>query len=439
MSTARCVKPSMCSSSLPTQYIPSSVNTIKWYDQWYPISSTVTLQTSVPNQLKLMGIDLVAWECEDGWSVARDRCPHRNAPLSYGRIENNGTLSCSYHGWQFSQKGELVRNPTSKTQMKGCLRMYPSRVCPNGLLWVWAGDAALVKEMLPIDHLPHPSHRITDWMVNRVPITWTSLVENLFDDAHALHSHHGFPGMDRSSSRPSEKITSGHGTYGDDFFAWMNVSGNVSNSVEWTNSYKFRSPHRSSIGFGPFLKIEAFVVPVTSDETLLVSSAFWTAPSVFKDFIVRSVRENRVATAVMHRLGTEVVCQDVILAEADGLRYLNGESKVKYTRSDSGVAHVRSWLQTVGGPPFSSSILPFDLRSWKHRNTLNVWDMHVQHCPACKQTHDDAETLGKVFLGLSIVTAASHLTLAAALFFVMSEGFRAFERWFRVHEVKFRK
>ena len=35
------------------------------------------------------------------WRCFEDKCAHRNAPLSEGRIEpSNQTLMCSYHGWQ---------------------------------------------------------------------------------------------------------------------------------------------------------------------------------------------------------------------------------------------------------------------------------------------------------------------------------------------------
>ena len=33
-----------------------------------------------------------------------DRCPHRNAPLSIGRVRD-GLLECRYHGWRFDRSG----------------------------------------------------------------------------------------------------------------------------------------------------------------------------------------------------------------------------------------------------------------------------------------------------------------------------------------------
>jgi len=32
-------------------------------------------------------------------------------PLSEGRVEDDGSLFCSYHGWRFDGKGDLVASP----------------------------------------------------------------------------------------------------------------------------------------------------------------------------------------------------------------------------------------------------------------------------------------------------------------------------------------
>ena len=42
-----------------------------------------------------------------------DACPHRSAPLSMGRVGDDGNLRCFYHGWAFGAKGECVDVPTA--------------------------------------------------------------------------------------------------------------------------------------------------------------------------------------------------------------------------------------------------------------------------------------------------------------------------------------
>ncbi|MFS8008084.1 putative pheophorbide a oxygenase [Helianthus anomalus] len=43
---------------------------------------------------------------ENEWKVFDDRCPHRLAPLSEGRIDQWGRLQCVYHGWCFGGSGD---------------------------------------------------------------------------------------------------------------------------------------------------------------------------------------------------------------------------------------------------------------------------------------------------------------------------------------------
>lgn len=198
----------MVASTVASKSMPPQID---WQRQWFPLASTRQLKKKEPNSMRLLETPLVAWESPDGWTVAADRCPHRGAPLSYGRLEANATLTCSYHGWQFGSSGETNYVPTRKSKQgcQTCLRIHPSRVCEHGLLWVWPqacafGTAAYAEALakpLPIDHLPPADCVVTDWTVNRVPIPWASLLENTLDDAHGVHAHHGLVGLDRAVAR----------------------------------------------------------------------------------------------------------------------------------------------------------------------------------------------------------------------------------------------
>ncbi len=63
-------------------------------------------------QVTLLGKEYVIWwdESVAQWSVLEDRCPHRLAQLSLGRIVD-GQLMCSYHGWRFDGNGSCVSIP----------------------------------------------------------------------------------------------------------------------------------------------------------------------------------------------------------------------------------------------------------------------------------------------------------------------------------------
>ena len=79
-----------------------------WNRQWYPIHAVDTIDKTKPQKAYLLGMEVVIWysESDQQWNVFEDSCPHRQGPLSEGRIEqrsDDGTsqLLCSYHGWQF--------------------------------------------------------------------------------------------------------------------------------------------------------------------------------------------------------------------------------------------------------------------------------------------------------------------------------------------------
>jgi vanillate O-demethylase monooxygenase subunit len=74
-----------------------------------------------------------------------DRCPHRFAPLSRGKIEE-GIARCGYHGLAFDGvTGECVHNPHGP--LISALSVHPYPVAErHQLLWIWMGDRARADE-----------------------------------------------------------------------------------------------------------------------------------------------------------------------------------------------------------------------------------------------------------------------------------------------------
>lgn len=70
-----------------------------------------------------------------------DRCPHRFAPLSTGRIEGDAVV-CAYHGLAFDGSGACVRNPHGPVVRALAVRSYPV-VEAHRILWIWMGGPAL--------------------------------------------------------------------------------------------------------------------------------------------------------------------------------------------------------------------------------------------------------------------------------------------------------
>lgn len=85
---------------------------------------------------------IVLYRKPDGCVVAlEDRCPHRQAPLSLGRKEDD-SIRCMYHGLRFAPDGHCVEIPgQDNIPEKACVRPFPV-VERDNWIWVWMGDPA---------------------------------------------------------------------------------------------------------------------------------------------------------------------------------------------------------------------------------------------------------------------------------------------------------
>jgi phenylpropionate dioxygenase-like ring-hydroxylating dioxygenase large terminal subunit len=116
---------------------------------WYVAAWSHDLGRDAPLGVSIVGEPMVLWRSgRDGRAVAfDDRCPHRHAPLSLGRIEGDD-LRCMYHGLRFAPDGRCVELPGSgQAPARLCARAFPV-VERWGWVWVWPGDPARADESL---------------------------------------------------------------------------------------------------------------------------------------------------------------------------------------------------------------------------------------------------------------------------------------------------
>lgn len=104
---------------------------------WYALAWSHEVDTS-PVGREVLGEPIVLYRGRDGAIRAfEDRCPHRHAPLSLGRVEGDH-LRCMYHGLLFDQSGKCLSVPGSTVVPSARLRPYPA-VEQDGWIWVWPG------------------------------------------------------------------------------------------------------------------------------------------------------------------------------------------------------------------------------------------------------------------------------------------------------------
>lgn len=88
----------------------------------------------------LLGRQVALFRSAHGTPAAvLDRCPHRFAPLSDGRLEG-GRLICRYHGLGFDSVGACVVNPHGPPIAGLSIPAWPTHETHRAI-WIWFGDA----------------------------------------------------------------------------------------------------------------------------------------------------------------------------------------------------------------------------------------------------------------------------------------------------------
>jgi vanillate O-demethylase monooxygenase subunit len=109
---------------------------------WYVAAWSHEVGADAPRGVRVIGEPIALYRRSDGTAVAlEDRCPHRHAPLSLGRIEGDD-LRCMYHGLRFGCDGVCKEVPGTQTiGPRANARVFPV-VERSSWIWVWPGDPA---------------------------------------------------------------------------------------------------------------------------------------------------------------------------------------------------------------------------------------------------------------------------------------------------------
>jgi phthalate 4,5-dioxygenase len=168
---------------------------------WLPLTLSEQLPEpdGDPVRLRLLGEDMVAFRDSNGQVGVVDAfCPHRRAPMFFGRNEECG-LRCVYHGWKFDVNGACVDMPSEPAESdfkdKVRLKAYPTREFGD-TVWVYMGPG----EPPELPHMewatvPSAHRRLAMWIVE---CNWLQVLEGNVDTAHVsfLHSaNDGIPGV----------------------------------------------------------------------------------------------------------------------------------------------------------------------------------------------------------------------------------------------------
>lgn len=150
------------------------------------------LRDGQPTPVRILGEDLILFRDSAGKpGLVANSCPHRGAPLMFGRNEDCG-LRCVYHGWKFDVTGAPVDMPAEspRSRMSQRVRLLAYRCLErNGIIWCYMGPDQdnppplpnMEWNLVPGENV-HVSFRVQE-------CNWLQAAEGEIDSSHAAILH----------------------------------------------------------------------------------------------------------------------------------------------------------------------------------------------------------------------------------------------------------
>lgn len=138
----------------------------------------------------IAGEPVVLYRTEAGALVAmEDRCPHRRAALSKGRLVGD-EIQCGYHGMTFDCTGQCTHVP-GEARIPSALRVRRYAVLERWKwVWIWMGDADAADEsLLPDFHYNESPGWVATGGCIEVQANYQLLSDNLLDLTHETYVH----------------------------------------------------------------------------------------------------------------------------------------------------------------------------------------------------------------------------------------------------------
>ncbi len=392
-----------------------------WAEVWYPIHAVEDLDRNAPTPFTLLDRDLVIWwePTTQQWRVVEDKCPHRLARLSEGRISEAGYLECPYHGWSFSGSGQCEHIPQLPKNAEGlngqalkspraCIKSLPTAV-RQGLLFVYPGKPENApKTAVPIIEAMEetPEKWVCINIVRDLPYDALTLLENVLDASHVPYTHHRTVG-NRANAAPVDLEMlelSKQGFIG----RWQEGPRRGTLGQQDT---RFTAPNLmwhdlTSKQFGRTLTV-VYAVPIRKGECRLFARFPFKFSSPWPGRFIRLTPRwysHIGQNAILEDDQIFLHHQERALEAAGGSNRL---SKAFYlpTKADLFVSQLHQWLKDCQADPFPGQKLPVAART--KAELLDRYHSHTIHCASCRGA---LTNLKRIRLGLAITSAIAWAT-----------------------------
>ena len=156
---------------------------------WYPVIPLAHLKKGLQS-FELLGEPLALWLDGSGKPAAvRDRCCHRTAKLSLGKVEGSH-ICCPYHGWEFNAQGACVNVPqlAADSAIPASYRVEAYR-CTERYGYVWVCLEKPLADIPNIVEAADSSYRVIQEFYEPWQCAGLRVMENELDLAHPTFVH----------------------------------------------------------------------------------------------------------------------------------------------------------------------------------------------------------------------------------------------------------
>lgn len=160
-------------------------------EEWWPVAPSHYLGKGKILSFMIQGLPIVIFRSNTGEvSCLPDRCPHRSAPLSLGKVIDD-EIQCPYHGWQFNKHGHCTKVPGLDNSFTSKALIKPISTREDfGLIWVNLSEN---NKLNPLTQPTLGENKMdVFFMHDKVECDLVDAVENFLDGFHTHFIHSGW-------------------------------------------------------------------------------------------------------------------------------------------------------------------------------------------------------------------------------------------------------
>ncbi len=314
-------------------------------NQWYAVLESKEVPKSKLIGVTRLGENLVFWRRKNGEILClRDKCAHRGAALSIGKICDKGDkIECPFHGLRYNASGQCTMIPANgkKTPVPEHFKVISYLTCEkHDFIWLWWGE--IQAEYPPIPFFQDIDKKFSYKTHTEVwPVHYSRAIENQLDVVHLPFVHHNTIGRGNQTLVHGPLIMPSKD--GNEFTFWVYNQKDDGKTVplkpeEFTDEMKvfhlhFKFPHIWQNYLGDKVRIFIAFVPIDENHTkfyMRFYQKFLRIP-ILKSFI--NWIANKFNIIILHQDRNVVLTQQPVKTELKmGEKLFQGDSPILYYR-----------------------------------------------------------------------------------------------------------